>query len=103
MENFQIEKKEYGSYRWCVVKHAEEWPYRVLIRKCRTKKIAALVKRIFDGDASAVPEWYRLKVNYALKEFSTEKEAYRSAVLSAHTMGLTPIMCKADHETGIPY
>jgi hypothetical protein len=102
MENFQIEKKEYGSYRWCVVKYIDEWPHRVHIRGCRTKKMASLVKRIFEGDASAVPEWYRLEVNYALKEFSTEKEAYRSAVLSAKTMGLTPGLCRADPDTGAP-
>ena len=98
---YEIEKHSYGSRRWWVVEVLDEWPHKRNLRGCKTKKKATLVKRMFEGDLSVAPDWYRMEVKDALKMFD-ENEAYRSAVLSAQSLGLTPGQCNADPGTGRP-
>jgi hypothetical protein len=73
-----------------------------LLSRINTKKLAVLTKRMFDGDASAAPEWYRLTLTYERKAFPDEAMALRSTVLAAKTLGLRPDHVRADPDTGKP-
>ena len=91
----QIVKATSGSLRWQIRKNDK------MIVRCATKKLATLYLRLFNGDISAAPAWYRLLLGYARKRMGAS-DALRFAVGSARQYGIGPTSVQADPETGLP-
>lgn len=93
---YRIEKHG-GSLAW----HVCRVDTGAMVQRFATKRLATLHMALLAGDKSAAPEWYRRTYAHGKGRLSAH-DAGRYAAMSAAQMGLGPVSCNADPETGAP-
>lgn len=91
----RVHKAAPGTLRWHVLNEDGDF-----VRRCSTKREAALIVAVLDGDASKAPVLYRLWVRNA--ERKNLSNPVVAAILSAQLLGLKPAQVNADPSTGEP-
>lgn len=65
-----------------------------LVDSARSKKLASITIKLFDGDLSVAPQWYRMVIADAAKRMS-QRDAVRTGVFKAQQIGLGPAQVHA--------
>ena len=87
-----------------VVKVGKRWELQRagrFVRKLQTRKDGELLVRMYGGDLSAAPEYYRRMLKQA-ERIMSRRDACRYAMLDAQMLGLNPDHVQADATTGEP-
>ena len=91
-----VKRTDSSTLRWHVMRGDK------FIQRCHTKRQAALLAAVLDGDMRFAPDLYRETLKHSLRSSPTREEALRSAVFSMAVLGLGSSEVRADPETGEP-